>query len=305
MLPENSGSKTANFMVSLAQALLVTFLWSSSYVLIKIGLGQISPLAFAALRYSLAFIILFLASAVRGSLRNLANLSLREWLKLIIIGAFGYAGAQGLQFVGLRYIPVVATSFLLNFTPVFVVLLGILFLNEIPTKLQAAGIMIALLGGYVYFQTPIQSDQVLGVVFVLASGICWAIYMTLARRIQRGREMDTLQLTTTSMWAGALILLVSSFLIEGIPSVALSGWIIIAWLSLVNTAIAFYLWNQALRVIKAYELSMLQNIMLVETTLLAWIFLNEQVAINMIVGIILVLFGVTLVEFSKRGSRSQ
>ena len=36
------------------QALLVTFLWSTSWVLIKFGLTGIPPLTFAGLRYSLA-----------------------------------------------------------------------------------------------------------------------------------------------------------------------------------------------------------------------------------------------------------
>ena len=37
------------------QALLVTFLWSTSWVLIKIGFADIPPLTFAGLRYTLAF----------------------------------------------------------------------------------------------------------------------------------------------------------------------------------------------------------------------------------------------------------
>lgn len=37
------------------QALLVTFLWSTSWVLIKIGLADIPALTFAGLRYVLAF----------------------------------------------------------------------------------------------------------------------------------------------------------------------------------------------------------------------------------------------------------
>lgn len=36
---------------ALAEALLVTFLWSTSYVLIKLGLKELNPIAFAAYRY--------------------------------------------------------------------------------------------------------------------------------------------------------------------------------------------------------------------------------------------------------------
>jgi drug/metabolite transporter (DMT)-like permease len=41
---------------AILQALLVTFLWSTSFVLIKIGLQDIPALSFAGLRYSLALL---------------------------------------------------------------------------------------------------------------------------------------------------------------------------------------------------------------------------------------------------------
>ena len=45
---------------AIAQALLVTFLWSTSWVLIKIGLNDLvlPPITFAALRYALAALVL-------------------------------------------------------------------------------------------------------------------------------------------------------------------------------------------------------------------------------------------------------
>ena len=50
---QNSGRLRA-----ILQALLVTFLWSTSWVLIKIAINDIPPLTFAGLRYTLAVIIL-------------------------------------------------------------------------------------------------------------------------------------------------------------------------------------------------------------------------------------------------------
>jgi len=40
------------------EALLATFLWPASYILIKIGLRELNPIAFAAYRYTLASIVL-------------------------------------------------------------------------------------------------------------------------------------------------------------------------------------------------------------------------------------------------------
>jgi len=120
--------------------------------------------------------------------------------------------------------------------------------------------------------------------------------MIIARSLQKTGRIPTLEMTTVTMGAGAVILLVSGFALEGPPSVPSSGWVIIGWLSIVNTVAAFYLWNQVLESVKAYELSMLQNTMLVQTSLMALIFLGEQVTVDMILGMILVLSGVTLVQ---------
>jgi len=290
-------------LASLLEALLVTFLWSSSYVLIKIGLQGMSPLGFAAVRYSLAFIVLFALSTMRRAHEERVRLSTHDWFRLFIAGVAGYAVAQGLQFVGLSYLPAITTTFLLNFTPLFVLLLGALFLGERPTAIQLVGMVIALAGAYVYFLTPILVEEILGVIIVLASGLGWAIYMTTVRGFQRIGKVGTFRLTTVTMGFGAAVLFVSALTFEGIPNVSLNGWLIIVWLSLVNTAFAFYLWNRALRNLKAYELSMLQNTMLIQIALLASVFLGEQLTTNKVLGVILVLTGVTLVQI-RRNRRS-
>jgi drug/metabolite transporter (DMT)-like permease len=64
----------------------------------------------------------------------------------------------------------------------------------------------------------------------------------------------------------------------------------------VNTAFAFYLWNQTLKVLRAFELSILQNTMLIQVAVLAWIFLGERVTNEMAFGMVLVLLGVALVQ---------
>jgi len=67
------------------QALFVTLLWSSSWVLIKQGLEDIPALTFAGLRYVLATICLLPLAIRRGALRDLRHLPRREWAELIAL----------------------------------------------------------------------------------------------------------------------------------------------------------------------------------------------------------------------------
>ena len=61
------GWQRSPHVTAVFQALFVTFLWSTSWVLIKIGLVDIAPLTFAGLRYGLAFLCLCLSSCAAAA----------------------------------------------------------------------------------------------------------------------------------------------------------------------------------------------------------------------------------------------
>ena len=110
------------------EALLATFLWSTSYILIKIVLRELNPIAFAAYRHTLASIILivFVSLRYKGS----KGLGSKHLLMLLIMGFTWYFVAQGLQFFCLYYLPAITVTFILNMTPIFVLALGAIFLKE-------------------------------------------------------------------------------------------------------------------------------------------------------------------------------
>lgn len=294
---EVGGSKGR--LIALLQGLFVTFLWSTSYVLVKTGLHTIPPLTFAAFRYVIASLVLLSAATLSQSK---ISTSVKEDLpRLVFLGFSGYSIAQGLQFVGLYYLPVVTVSFLLTFTPVMVLLLGIMILRELPSPLQLVGMILALLGGYLFFLAPISETGLIGGIITLLSGMGWAIYMIASRRILRRERPNTLNLTAVSMFIGAIPLLISALLIEGPPDMSFPELAIVLWLSLVNTAFAFVLWNNALERIRAFELSVFQNTMLIQTGVLAWMFLGEELSAAKIIAMGMVFVGVLMVQVAGRG----
>ncbi len=96
------------------------------------------------------------------------------------------------------------------------------------------------------------------------------------------------------------MLLGTTVLTRNTAVVSLSGWTIILWLSIVNTSLAFVLWNHAIKTIRAYEQSILQNTMLIQITLLAFVFLNEILILPKILGITIVFTGVLMVQLRPR-----
>ncbi|MCW3987040.1 MAG: DMT family transporter [Candidatus Bathyarchaeota archaeon] len=280
--------------------LLVTFLRSSSYIFIKFGLDELSPFIFAAVRYSLASTILLLASFIK---RKKIFLNSKLSLYFVVVGFLGYTVAQGFQFVGLSLLPAVTVTFLLNFNAFFVLILGLIFLKEKPSKIQYIGFPLALLGAYTYFQESLAFTNPLGILVICLSGLAWASYMVLVRYLQRTKKVNSMGLTMISMGLGALGLLIISFFLEGFQPISSKGWLIIIWLSTINTAFAFYMWNHILKSIPAYRLSILQNTMLVQIGLLSVFFLDEVITVNMILGILLVLSGVILVQMKTKSKK--
>ena len=276
----------------------MTVLWSSSYVLIKWGLVDIPPLLFATVRYALAFAILLtidLAMGPRGTRGG--RVGRREALLLAVAGIGGYTVAQGLQFVGLYYLPAVTTSFLLNFNPFFVLLLSVGLLGEGTSLSQLGGLALALGGAWMFFSQQLAfGSQMFGIVVVIVSGLGWACYVVVARMLQRSGIMGSLRLTTTTMGIGVAGMAALTILTGQYAPLSGEGILIIVWLATANTALAFFMWNWSLKAIPAYELTVMQDLMLVEIAIFAFVFLQEAITPLMLGGMALVLLGVLIVQ---------
>lgn len=292
--------KRRSHWIAVLQALLVTFLWSTSFILIKIGLGELPPFLFAGLRYILAFLCL-LPFTLRPVNRNLIRgLSTHDWRRLIVLGLLFYAVAQGSAFFGLKYLRSAAVSLLLNFTTIIVALLGALWLAEQPVVHQWIGVLINIAGVMVYFYpVSFPTQQAVGLIAVAVGVLANAGSSLLGRRINREGRIPSIVVTTISMGVGAVVLLGTGFMTERFPRLELLHWGILAWLAVVNTALAFTLWNHTLRVLPAVESSIINNTMLVQVAVLSWLFLDESLGLREILGIVLAGLGALFVQLRR------
>ncbi len=283
---------------ALLQALFVTFLWSTSWVLIKRALDEIPPLTFAGLRYTTA--VLILLPGLWKQKAAIRALSARDWGLLAGLGLVFYTMTQGGQFLTLNHLEAVTFSLLLNFTTVLVALMGVFTLREVPSRWQWAGMVIFLAGALVYFYpVSMPAGQALG--FSLAGfTVCAnAAAALLGRAVNRKQTIPPTVVTVISMGIGALFLLGIGLGVQGLPPLSRSGWAVIGWLAVVNTALAFTLWNSSLRILSATESSIINNTMLVQIAVLAWLFLGERLSLGNVAGLILAALGALLVQVAR------
>ena len=284
---------------AILQALLVTFLWSTSWIFIKRTLDEVPPLTFAGLRYTIAFLIL-----VPGLWRHqpeIRALSAKEWKLLILLGIVFYPVTQGGQFLALSYLDAISLSLLFNFIPLLVAMFSIIVLREIPSRLQWIGIAVFLFGVMLYF-FPISfaNGRGTGLLFAAINVVGAATASVLGRKINRDGTISPLVVTGVSMGIGSFLLLGTGVAVQGLPPISLSAWAVIGWLAVVNTAFAFILWNSSLQILSAVESSIINNMMLVQIAVLAWLFLGEQPTTRGLVGLAFAIVGVLLVNLKGR-----
>ena len=291
---------TGAHLVPVLEALFVTFLWSTSWVLIKFGLDEIPALTFAGLRYTLAFLVLAPIVVARPEHRRaVLSLSGRRWADLIVLGLLFYTLTQGAMFMALAHMPAMPTSLILSLSPVAVALLGIPLLGEHPTRLQWGGMVLFLLGLAAYFYPFSVPMKALGLAAALVGLLANVVSSVMGRAVNRRRDLHPLVVTVVSMGVGAVVLLAIGIVVQGLPRLDGQSWGIVVYLAVVNTALAFTLWNHTLQRLTAMESSVINNTMLLQIVVLAWMFLDEPLGWRAVVGIGLAAVGALAVQLRK------
>ncbi|NMC46415.1 MAG: DMT family transporter [Chloroflexi bacterium] len=283
---------------AILQALLVTMLWSSSWILIKFTISDIPPLTFAGLRYG--FASLFLLPGLLKNKTTIRNLTKQNWQQLILLGIVFYTFTQGGQFITLKYLPTVTFSLLLNFSSVFIAIFGIFLLHEKPSLFQWAGIAVFIIGVLLYFTpNPDLQGEWIGYFFAGFTVLANALAALLGRMVNRHGKLPASVTTGISMSIGAIFLLLAGLTSESFPTLSITNWIVILSLAAVNTAFAFTLWNKSLQVLSAVESGVLNNSMLVQIALLSWIFLRDALSIRDWISLLIATAGMVMVNLRK------
>jgi drug/metabolite transporter (DMT)-like permease len=299
---KNSESETApkRHYIAVGEALFVTVLWASSWVIIKFGLeGEgLPPITFAGLRYSIAAGILLVIILSNPVHRALIRDQDRQWWRTIFLyGLVFVAITQGAQFIGLDLMDAIPVSMLLNLTPIVVLGLGVIMLKEIPTRTQTVLIFLVVIGAMIYFY-PIDLDlsETVGLIVVLIGVVANAFSSIMGRSINRERNTPPIVVTGVSMAIGAGVLLVAGLALEGLSVVTPIALLYIVWLSIVNTAFAFTLWNKAMQTLRAVDITVINSTMLPQIVILSIVFLGEVLDPLDWIGLIILALSVTLIQ---------
>jgi drug/metabolite transporter (DMT)-like permease len=141
---------------------------------------------------------------------------------------------------------------------------------------------------------------VIGLIAALTGLLANALSSVLGRYVNRGDDLSPLAVTVVTMGIGSVLLLAVGIALQGLPRLTLANWAMVAWLAAVNSALAYTLWNRTLRVLSEIESSILNNTMLFQVAVLAWLFLGEQLTLAETAGIVLAGVGTLVVQLRRQ-----
>ena len=277
-------------------ALFVTLLWSSSWILIRVGLDDesLQPISFAGLRYSVAAVALGAVIAARPPLRRrVAQLDRPTVRRFAVLGVVYFAVTQGAQFVAIDAQPAATSSLMLAPTALLVAVMSRRSIGEAVRLRQFAGSALIVVGAVLYFAGDLGATWI-GMIASIVGLVANASGALLGRQVNRDADVSPVVVTAVSMAVGASILVVVGSVVEGPPQLSIASLAIIGWLAIVNTALAFTLWNAVQRRLAAVETAAINNTMLIQIAVLAWVFLGESPGVTGMAGIVVVSLGAFL-----------
>jgi drug/metabolite transporter (DMT)-like permease len=298
--------------VAVALGIVVTFIWATSVVLIRVGLTEedVQPIGFAGVRFTLAAILLLPLALPRWRTVRVWTAGRRPLLGAVAYGLLMFCLAQLGFYLALGDLSAATVGLLMGLAPVVTALVTIRDRHERANALQVIGIGVLVVGVLVYFG--LERPEA-GISVALVAGISIPIVVGGSARLGRHLAVDArrtfggpLGLTALAMTAGGVTTLLLALVLEGVPTFSPRAWLLIAWLAAVNTALTYTLWTQIQRTLRAVESSVLADLTVILIAVLGWVVLDESLGPVRIGGLLLAVAGVFLVQLAPalHGRRS-
>ena len=284
--------------LALAMLAFATLTWGGNIVIGRAVRGELPPLGLSFWRWLVAFlvILLFTAPLMRRSLPVLR----REWKLLCLMAALGMASFHPLQYLAVQTTTVVNGTLILSTSPAMVVVLSMLVLGERLSIGQAVGVLISFLGVAVVMMRGDWSmlaelTFTQGDLWMLMAAFVWSVYSVAVKF--RPADLHPHAMLTATAGLGALFLaplyLWETSHVLPMP-VTTQSLMVVGYVSLVASLLAYLAFNQGVALIGPARAGIVLHMVPVWATLLAVIFLKEELYGYHLVGLLLIATGIFL-----------
>ncbi|WP_179348214.1 DMT family transporter [Winogradskyella pacifica] len=263
-------------------------------ILVKLNLTPGLVSAFYRMAIASVFIVPYVLITKQFKVRS------KKAVLLSVICGVVFGLDVGVWNIAIQQSTATQATLLTNLSPVWVGVGAFLFLKDKPKQNFWMGTIVAIIGMVllVGFELFLNFDFNLAFIFGVLSGMLYAIYMLLSKHILE--DMEVMTFMTISLVSSTIALGVLSYAFnEPFTGFSDAGWLVLVVQGIVCQLLAWLLISFATKHMRATRVSVSLLGQAVLASILAWWLLDEQVSLQMVIGGIVLLFGIRLTFYEK------
>lgn len=274
------------------------FSFKAIFVKLSYAAGPVDAITLLALRMALS-LPMFLWLVWFSRRQASSALTLGDGIRVLLLGLFGYYLASLFDFYGLQYISAGLERMILFIYPTLVLIFQAIALRERPSSRTFAAMGICYLGLGIAFAHDVSvsgmgSQVILGSLWVFASAVTYALYYSgtgmMLKRMGSMRLAGLAGTASSIMVLGHYLLQADTTPLDPLPAAI---WLNAGLMAVFSTVLPIYWVALAISRMGATQTAAVGNLGPVLTVLASWLLLNEAITLYQIVGLALVLFGVS------------
>jgi len=287
---------------------IIYLVWGSTFLAIRMGVQEVPPFLFAAMRFFAAGIILHAWVRAKG----MPSPSAREWASASFLGLLIFVMDYGLLFWAEKRVPSGIAAVMLATIPVFMSLSEIIFLRTQKLTLRLGLAMLAGLAGVAVLVNPSPgfgqpAVDMLGAAALVVSSISWSISAILTRKLPLPESK--VMSSSAQMLTGGFFLLLTSALLGDFKSfsartVSAGVWFALAYLVVAGSIVAFTAYTWLIHHESPTKVGTYAYVNPVVAVLLGYFFGGEALGARTVAGTLLVLVSVIVITTTPKPLKS-
>ena len=290
-------------------ALVVVAVWGVTFISTKVLIGAgLLPDQIFAIRFSIAYVGIWLISLMSADSRRLFCASLRDEAIMVFLGVSGGSFYFLTENTALAYTQACNVAFIVCSAPLFTMLITLMckrfFKGELIDGLQdikagwplILGTLLALGGmSMVVFSGMALKLSPKGDILALGAALCWGTYSIFMA--QMTKKYGAVFATRKVFFYGLLTIL-PFMLKDGVPDFSVLGQPAVMWnllfLGVMASLVCFVVWNRVMSVLGNVTSTNYVYLNPIFTLISSMIFLGERMTLLAAIGSALILVGVIL-----------
>ncbi len=275
-------------------ALITVVLWATLATVVKLVLNDVPNFEALAVSSAFAFVFLLVLNIINGSIKEMKNYRLKDYLTTAGLGFIGLFMYSALYYYGIGELGSQDACILNYLWPMMIVLFACIILKEkltvrkiIALILSFAGIVVLTLDS----GARASGNRILGILACVAAAVCYGLFCVLNKNHNRSQSV-------MMMWfwfITAVCSLAAGLVFEEWKQVTGTAWLGLAWLGIIVNAVAYLLWAIALKGAKdSAKIANLAYLVPFLSIILSAVVLKEQITVNAVIAVALIVGGIIL-----------